>query len=127
MLTFRSRVSSNSQSSSLSNSMTTDQKSVTACPDASLSFCSVCSQSEPSRGRLRYHPRDEAFFMCILICGCSWKARSLAGLLPPLATSHCCRSCPGTPVSAAADWLRCSVHWRNGHRRSRERSKSLKK
>lgn len=86
-----------------------------------VSFCSDCSQ--PSSG-----PNTVSgiirWFMCILICGCSWKAHSLAGLLLLPATSRCCRSCPGIPESAAAGWLRCSVRWRNGHRRSRGRSKS---
>lgn len=62
--------------------------------------------------------------MYILICGCSLKAHNLAGLLLPPATIHCCRSCPGIPVSVASDWLRCSIHWRNVHQMSRERNKS---
>lgn len=49
-----------------------------------------------------FSPTMQNVFMCTLICGCSWKARSLGGRLPPRATSHCSHSCLEIPVSAVA-------------------------
>lgn len=88
-------------------------------------FCSVRSQvSDPSSGPSAVSSTVRTPFMCIPICGCSWKERSLAGLLPLPATIRRSRSCPGTPISAGVGWQICSVHWHNGRRKSRERSKS---
>lgn len=108
-----------------------------------FSFCSVSSQIQRSLspaaipgcggggrggGRWRLGGAGGGFvasvLMCTRTCGCSWKARSPCGLPPRPATTRCCRSCRGTPGSAAAGWRRCSARWHSGRRRSRGRSKS---
>lgn len=119
---------SGAESPAVSHQNQTPWQQIRGRPRARLSFCSVRSHGRPPYGRCAISGfiRRLNRIMYIPICGCSLKERSPAGLLPPPATIRCCRSCPGTPESLVAGWPRCSVHWRNGHRRSTGRSRSEK-